>query len=127
MNNIVNMIADKIRIEEYDYPLPDERISKFPLQERDSSKLLLFTGRNNFSPAEAKFSDIDRFLPENSLIIFNNTKVIPARLIFKRDSGALIEIFCLEPADPGDYQQNFACTEKCRWKVIVGNIKRWKE
>ena len=127
MNNIVNMIADKIRIEEYDYPLPDERISKFPLQERDSSKLLIFTGSNDFLPVEGKFSDIDRFLPQDSLIIFNNTKVIPARLIFKRDSGALIEIFCLEPADPEDYRLNFACTEKCRWKVIVGNIKRWKE
>ena len=95
MNNIVNMIADKIRIEEYDYPLPDERISKFPLQERDSSKLLIFTGSNDFLPVEGKFSDIDRFLPQDSLIIFNNTKVIPARLIFKRDSGALIAIFCM--------------------------------
>ncbi|NLB67139.1 MAG: S-adenosylmethionine:tRNA ribosyltransferase-isomerase, partial [Bacteroidales bacterium] len=70
------MITDKIKIEEYDYPLPDERISKFPLQERDSSKLLLFTSKNDFLPGEEKFSDIHCFLPEESLIIFNNTKVI---------------------------------------------------
>jgi S-adenosylmethionine:tRNA ribosyltransferase-isomerase len=121
------MITDKIRIEEYDYPLPDERISKFPLQERDSSKLLLFTSKNDFLPSEEKFSDIHSFLPEESLIIFNNTKVIPARLLFKRHTGAIIEIFCLEPVAPQDYQLNFACTEKCCWKVIVGNIRRWKE
>lgn len=120
------MITDKIRIEEYDYHLPEERISKFPLPERDSSKLLLFTSRNGFVPSEEKFSEIDRFLPEDSFIIFNNTRVIPARLLFKRDSGAIIEIFCLEPIDPQDYQLNFSCTEKCRWKVIVGNIRRWK-
>lgn len=121
------MIIDRIRIEEYDYPLTDDRISKFPLQERDSSKLLLFTSRNGFLPCDEKFTDIDRFLPEDSLMIFNNTRVIPARLLFKRNSGAIIEIFCLEPVDPEDYQLNFACTGKCRWKVIVGNIKRWKD
>lgn len=121
------MITDRIRIEEYDYHLPDDRISKFPLQERDSSKLLLFTSRNGFLPCDEKFTDIDRFLPEDSLMIFNNTRVIPARLLFMRNSGAIIEIFCLEPVDPEDYQLNFACTGKCRWKVIVGNIKRWKD
>ena len=120
------MITDKIRIEEFDYALPDERISKFPLQKRDSSKLLLFTSSNGFAPTQEKFSDIDKFLPNESLIIFNNTRVIPARLLFRRLSGAMIEIFCLEPVDPEDYQLNFACTGKCRWKVIVGNIKRWK-
>lgn len=121
------MITDKIRIEEYDYPLPEEKIAKFPLPERDSSRLLLFTKRNGFVPCEEKFSEIDKFLPDDSLIVFNNTRVIPARLLFKRDSGAIIEIFCLEPVDPQDYQLNFACTEKCRWKVIVGNIRRWKQ
>ncbi len=127
MLKITFMITDRIRIEEYDYHLQDDRISKFPLQERDSSKLLLFTSRNGFLPCDEKFTDIDRFLPEDSLMIFNNTRVIPARLLFKRNSGAIIEIFCLEPVDPEDYQLNFACTGKCRWKVIVGNIKRWKD
>ena len=121
------MITDKIRMEEYEYLLPEERISKFPLQERDASKLLLFTSNNGFTPTAEKFSEIDRFLPNESLIIFNNTRVIPARLLFRRPSGAMIEIFCLEPVEPADYQLNFACTGKCRWKVIVGNIKRWKE
>ncbi len=121
------MITDKITIEEYDYPLPEERISKFPLQERDSSKLLLFTSENGFIPRDEKFSNIHRFLPEESLMIFNNTKVIPARLLFKRHTGAIIEIFCLEPVAPQDYQLNFASTEKCCWKVIVGNIRRWKD
>jgi S-adenosylmethionine:tRNA ribosyltransferase-isomerase len=121
------MITDKIRMEEYEYLLPEERISKFPLQERDASKLLLFTSNNGFTPTAEKFSEIDRFLPNESLIIFNNTRVIPARLLFRRPSGAMIEIFCLEPVEPADYQLNFACTGKCRWKVIVGIIKRWKE
>ena len=112
-----------IRIEDYYYPLPDERIAKYPLNERDASKLLIYKGN---LPSEAKFKDISRYIPENSLMVFNDTKVVPARLHFQRESGAHIEIFCLEPILPEEYVTMFAVTDRCRWKCIVGNVKRWK-
>ena len=112
-----------IRIEDYYYPLPDERIAKYPLNERDASKLLIYRGN---LPSEAKFKDISRYIPENSLMVFNDTKVVPARLHFQRESGAHIEIFCLEPILPEEYVTMFAVTDRCRWKCIVGNVKRWK-
>lgn len=112
-----------IRIEDYYYPLPDERIAKYPLNERDASKLLIYKGN---LPSEAKFKDISRHIPENSLMVFNDTKVVPARLHFQRESGAHIEIFCLEPILPEEYVTMFAVTDRCRWKCIVGNVKRWK-
>ncbi len=113
----------EIRIEDYNYNLPDERIAKYPLKERDLSKLLLYS---QGSPSEKKFADIPEFLPEGSLMIFNDTKVVPARLHFQRETGAHIEIFCLEPVQPEEYVTMFACTDSCRWKCIVGNVKRWK-
>ncbi len=116
------MIPD-IRIEDYNYPLPDERIAKYPLSERDASKLLLY---RNSTPIEAGFSEIAEFLPEGSMMVFNDTKVVPARLHFQRDTGAHIEIFCLEPVLPQEYVTMFEVTDKCRWKCIVGNVKRWK-
>ena len=112
-----------IRIEDYHYPLPDERIAKYPLNERDASKLLIYKGN---LPSEAKFKDISRYIPENSLMVFNDTKVVPARLHFQRESGAHIEIFCLEQILPEEYVTMFAVTDRCRWKCIVGNVKRWK-
>lgn len=113
----------EIRIEDYNYPLPDERIAKYPLSERDASKLLLYKER----VIEAKtFRDIADLIPEGSLMVFNDTKVVPARLHFQRESGAHIEIFCLEPVWPEEYVSMFAVTDKCRWKCIVGNVKRWK-
>ena len=113
----------QIRIEEYSYTLPDERIAKYPLAERDSSKLLMYCDGN---VAEYRFSSLPGLLPEGSIMIFNDTKVVPARLHFQRASGAHIEIFCLEPVSPEEYVSMFAVTDRCRWKCIVGNVKRWK-
>lgn len=113
----------EIRIEDYNYDLPDERIAKYPLAERDLSKLLQY--KDGVS-SEYGFTDLPSLLPENSLMVFNDTKVVPARLHFQRATGAHIEIFCLEPIQPEEYVTMFAETEKCRWKCIVGNVKRWK-
>lgn len=113
----------QIRIEDYNYDLPDERIAKYPLKERDASKLLLYRSGNLFSES---FRNIADFLPEESLMVFNDTKVVPARLHFQRPTGAHIEIFCLEPVAPEEYVTMFAVTDSCRWKCIVGNVKRWK-
>ena len=116
------MIPD-IRIEDYNYPLPNERIAKYPLKERDGSKLLVY---KSGVPVEEGFRDISKHIPENSIMVFNDTKVVPARLHFQRESGAHIEIFCLEPIQPEEYVTMFAVTDRCRWKCIVGNVKRWK-
>jgi len=113
-----------IYIDEYDYPLADERIAKFPLPRRDSSKLLLY---KNATISESTFSDIAEFLPENSLLVYNNTRVIQARLIFFKETGARIEVFCLEPLNPADYAQSLGATSECVWKCMVGNLKKWKE
>ena len=113
----------KIKIQEYSYILPDERIAKYPLEKRDSSKLLIY---NNGEIAENKFSNLPQFLPEGSLMVFNNTKVVPARLLFKKETGAVIEIFCLEPVDPKDYALSFASTGSCSWNVVIGNARKWK-
>ena len=112
-----------IRIDDYWYDLPDDRIAKYPLEHRDDSKLLV---NLDGTPRDCLFKDIAEYLPSSALMVFNETKVVPARLLFKRDSGALIEIFCLEPKNPADYQQAFATTDNCVWKAIVGNAKKWK-
>ena len=115
-----------IHIQDYDYPLPDERIAKFPLAERDSSKLLIYQGGK---VSESHFSHLPEFLPEGALMVFNNTKVIQARLHFRKgenQDGALIEIFLLEPAFPIEYQENFGSKGKCNWYCLVGNQKKWK-
>ena len=113
-----------IYIDEYDYLLPDERIAKYPLKKRDSSKLLVY---KNDTISTHTFADIARFLPENSLLIYNNTRVIQARLEFFKTTGARIEVFCLEPALPADYAQSLTSNEQCTWKCMVGNLKKWKE
>lgn len=112
-----------IKIEDYNYNLPDERIAKYPLAERDASKLLVYSDGN---VSESIFRNIPEFLPEGALMIFNDTKVVPARLHFQRATGAHIEIFCLEPIDPPEYATAFAASGKCRWKCVIGNSKRWK-
>lgn len=112
-----------IRIDDYFYDLPEDRIAKYPLAHRDDSKLLV---NMDGELGNCLFKDIADYLPSNSLMVFNETKVVPARLLFKRDSGALIEVFCLEPISPSDYQQVFAATDSCVWKTIVGNAKKWK-
>lgn len=117
-----NMIPD-IRIEDYNYPLPDGRIAKYPLPERDASKLLHYEAGEISGHS---FRNLPEILPSDALMIFNDTRVVPARLHFRRGTGAHIEIFCLEPDTPAEYNVNFAQTQKCRWKCIVGNVKRWK-
>ncbi len=113
-----------IHIADYSYTLPDERIAKYPLPQRDASKLLVYRKGEIF---ESKFTDLPELLPKGCLLVFNNTKVIPARLIFKRATGAEIEVFCLEPHEPTDYQISLTAKGECSWRCIVGNLKRWKE
>lgn len=117
------MIPD-IRIEDYNYPLPEERIAKYPLEHRDESKLLIY---KDGEVEERIFKEIPQCLPENTIMVFNNTKVVPARLHFRRKSGAKIEIFCLQPVLPVEYNTSFSSTESCQWKCVVGNSKRWKD
>lgn len=116
------MIPD-IRIEDYNYPLPDERIAKYPLAERDSSKLLRYIdGKID----EFVFRQIPELLPSDAVMVFNDTKVVPARLHFVRPTGARIEIFCLQPVIPEEYNISFAATSSCSWKCVIGNAKKWK-
>lgn len=112
-----------IHIDDYNYPLPDERIAKYPLPQRDKSKLLVYRGGE---VCEDCFENIPKYLPCGALMVFNNTKVIQARLHFHKESGALIEIFLLEPAFPIEYQENFTSRGKCTWYCLVGNSKKWK-
>ena len=113
----------EIAIAEYDYPLPDERIAKYPLAERDTSKLLLYKGGDI---REDKFANLPAFIPQGALMVFNNTCVIQARLRFRKETGAQIEVFCLEPEQPADYQLMFQETKECVWQCLVGNSSRWK-
>ena len=127
---------EEILIEEYNYPLPDERIAKYPLAERDQSKLLVY---REGEVSEDKFYRVGEYLPADSLLIYNNTRVIQARLEFHKEAGdeairligdkargARIEIFCLEPLEPHDYQLSLGSTEGCTWKCMIGNAKKWK-
>ena len=113
----------EIAIAEYDYPLPDERIAKYPLAERDTSKLLLYRGGEI---CEERFSNLPGFIPQGALMVFNNTRVIQARLRFRKETGAQIEVFCLEPEQPADYQLVFQERNECIWQCLVGNSNRWK-
>ncbi|WP_034541745.1 S-adenosylmethionine:tRNA ribosyltransferase-isomerase [Phocaeicola paurosaccharolyticus] len=113
-----------IKISEYDYPLPDDRIAKFPLQIRDQSKLLVY---NKGNISDTHFTSLPDYLEKGELMIFNNTKVIQARLHFHKQTGALIEIFCLEPASPSDYALSFQQRGKCSWLCMIGNLKKWKD
>ena len=113
-----------ININDFDYPLPDERIAKFPLENRSDSKLLIY---RNGNIAERHFCNLAEELPAGSLLVFNNTKVIRARVIMHKPSGARIEVFCLEPHQPADYERAFAVKGECEWSCIVGNLKKWKE
>lgn len=113
-----------IHISEFNYPLADERIAKFPLPVRDQSKLLLY---RQGEVSEDIFTSLPEYLPAGSLMIFNNTKVIQARLHFRKETGALIEVFCLEPIQPNDYVLNFQQTEHAAWLCMIGNLKKWKD
>ena len=113
-----------ICISEYNYPLPDERIAKFPLTERDHSKLLLY---KHGKVSEDIFYNLPKHLPTGALMVFNNTKVIQARMHFRKETGALIEVFLMEPAQPTDYELMFQTNHECAWFCMVGNLKKWKE
>ena len=114
----------EIHIEDYNYGLEDSRIAKYPLPERDASKLLHY---KNGMVCEYVFRDLPDLLPANALMVFNDTKVVPARLHFQRETGAHIEIFCLEPVTPPEYNTAFAASEETTWKCVIGNAKKWKE
>lgn len=113
-----------IQINSYNYELPDDRIAKYPLDERDQSKLLIY---NSKEIKDSHFYQLSDYIPANSLMVFNNTKVIQARLHFQKTTGASIEVFCLEPYLPKDYAQNFQQHQKCSWHCLIGNLKKWKE
>ena len=114
----------KIHISDYSYELPDERIAKFPISQRDHSKLLVY---NKGQISDDVFYRLPEYLPEGALMVFNNTKVIQARMHFRKETGALIEVFLLEPADPTDYELMFQLTSRCSWLCMIGNLKKWKE
>lgn len=124
-----------IEIKNYDYPLPDERIAKYPLSQRDQSKLLVWhpsvelntDGTCGGTIEEHHFFELPDQIPAGSMIVFNNTRVIQARLHFHKPTGGVVEVFCLEPEAPKDYQQNFASEHECVWTCLVGNSKKWKE
>lgn len=113
----------QIKIEDYHYNLPDERIAKYPLTQRDASKLLVYQAGEI---SQSRFRHLSSFLPEQSLLVSNNTKVIRARMEFYKETGARIEIFCLEPHEPSDYNLSFSQSRSCSWYCIVGNLKKWK-
>ncbi len=117
------MIPD-IHIKDYNYPLTDDRIAKYPLPERDGSKLLRY---EDGKVDEYIFRDLPELLPPSSVMVFNDTKVVPARMHFQRASGAHIEIFCLQPVDPAEYSTVFASVGRCVWRCVIGNSKRWKD
>lgn len=122
----MTMTADPkhIHIADYVYDLPDERIAKYPKPQRDTSKLLLY---RDGEVGEDVFYNLPDYLPEGALVVMNNTKVIRARLHFHKATGALIEVFCLEPHTPADYQISFATRGSVTWTCLIGNLKKWKE
>ena len=118
------MDTKHIKISDYNYELPDERIAKFPIAQRDHSKLLVY---NHGEVSDDVFFHLPEYFPQGALMIFNNTKVIQARLHFRKETGALIEVFLMEPAEPTDYELMFQTTGHCSWLCMIGNLKKWKE
>lgn len=118
------MDTKHIKISDYNYDLPDERIAKFPIAQRDHSKLLVY---KHSEVSDDVFHHLPTYLPQGALMIFNNTKVIQARLHFRKETGALIEVFLMEPAEPTDYELMFQTTGHCSWLCMIGNLKKWKE
>lgn len=118
------METKHIHISDYNYDLPDSRIAKFPVSPRDTSKLLVY---RHCEISDDIFYNLPKYLPEKSLMVFNNTKVIQARMHFRKETGALIEVFLMEPAAPTDYELMFQTRGECSWLCMVGNLKKWKE
>ena len=116
--------AGEIRIEDYTYELPEERIARFPLACRDASRLLIYEGGVIRDTCFREFSTLFR---DTDTLVFNNTKVIHARVGFQKTTGAAVEVFCLEPLFPPEYARNFAAVGSCEWRCMVGNLKKWKE
>lgn len=112
-----------IDLKEYDYYLPEEKIAQYPVGERDSSKLLYYDGEKI---SQDIFRNIDHYIPSDSLLVFNNTSVIKARILFLKETGAVIEVLCLEPLLPAEYRSAFISGSPVEWKCIVGNLKKWK-
>jgi S-adenosylmethionine:tRNA ribosyltransferase-isomerase len=115
---------ERLRISDFNYPLADERIAKYPLAERDASKILLY---RNGKISDKIFRDLANHIPSGSLLLFNNTRVIHARLLFRKETGAHVEVFCLSPHEPTDYVVSFGQRERCSWCCMIGNAKRWKD
>ena len=122
--NLLIMNVQDIQIKDYIYDLPDERIAKHPLKERDMCKLLVADSRG--VKADTIFAQLPDLLPADAMLVYNNTRVINARVVMHKETGARIEIFCLEPVMPADYEQNFATTTTVVWRCLVGNSKKWK-
>lgn len=118
------MDTKHIKITDYNYDLPDEKIAKFPIEQRDHCKLLLY---KQGEVSDDIFYNITKYLPEGAMMVFNNTRVIQARMHFRKETGALIEVFLMEPAVPTDYEQNFQTAGHCSWLCMIGNLKKWKE
>lgn len=118
------MTTREIRIDDYDYDLPDERIAKYPLVRRDQSKLLIY---DHGEIGERHFHDLPELIPSDCLMVRNNTRVIRARMEFYKETGACVEVFCLEPHAPADYERMFSSVGSCEWKCLVGNSKKWHE
>ena len=118
------MVNKPLYIADFNYPLPDERIAKYPLPERDHSKLLVYRGGE---VSEDRFYNVGDYIAPSALLIYNNTRVIQARLEFRKPTGARIEVFCLEPLEPHDYQLSLTSTTGCTWKCMVGNAKKWHD
>ena len=121
---ILSSMERHIDINDFNYDLPDERIAKFPLAERSQSKLLIY---DNGTIKESRFANVAEYLPVGSLLVFNNTRVVRARIIMHKASGARIEVFCLEPHAPADYEHAFSIKGESEWSCVVGNLKKWKE
>ncbi len=118
-------MVKEIRISDYGYDLPQGRIALHPCEPRDACRLLV--SHRDGSIQHLRFASLPAMLPPSSLMVCNNTRVIKARLRFRKPTGATIEIFCLEPEQPRDYAQMFQSKGSCRWTALVGNLKRWKE
>jgi len=113
-----------IKISDYSYDLPQERIAKYPLPMRDRSRLLLWDG---VEISDRVFCELPSLADADTLLVFNNTRVIRARLRFRKETGAMIEVFCLEPHEPAEFTENLSSSGPVKWKCLVGNLKRWKQ
>ena len=121
------MRPQDIRIEAFDYPLPPERIARHPLEQRDACRLLVAPAGYDAAPEHRRFGELPGLLEPGTLLVRNNTRVIPARLLMRKPTGGGVEIFLLDPAEPAEYVRSFESRGQCEWMCLVGNLKRWHE